>query len=137
MASMMDSMDGMDPDKDIKRVRAMIQSMTLDERQNPDRIDRSRRNRIAQGSGTDPADVHDLLKQFKGMSGFMQQMSGKSKVDQIRAIQGMQQDMLNPGGMQRKKERSKRGPTDRNEIRDKKKQQRKQAKEQRKKNKRR
>jgi len=137
MASMMDSMDEMDPDKDIKRVKAMIQSMTLDERQNPDRIDRSRRNRIAQGSGTDPAEVHDLLKQFKGMSGMMQQMGGLSKGEQFRAIQGMQQDMLNPNGMQRKKERSKRGPTDRNEIRDKKKQQRKQAKDQRKKNKRR
>jgi len=137
LSSVMDSMDGMDPDKDIKRVRAMIQSMTQDERQNPDRIDRSRRNRIAQGSGTDPADVHDLLKQFKGMSGMMQQMSGLSKGDQFRAIQSMQQDMMNPNGMQRKKERSKRGPTDRNEVRDKKKQQRKQAKEQRKKNKRR
>jgi signal recognition particle subunit SRP54 len=137
MASMMESMDGMDPDTDIKRVRAMIQSMTRDERQNPDRIDRSRRNRIAQGSGTDPADVHDLLKQFKGMSGMMQQMSGLSKGEQFRTIQNMQQDMMNPNGLQRKKERSKRGPTDRNVIRDKKKQQRKQAKDQRKKNKRR
>ncbi|MFO1091757.1 MAG: signal recognition particle protein [Planctomycetaceae bacterium] len=139
MGQVMEAMEDSDtdPEKDMRRIRAMIQSMTLDERRNPDRIDRSRRNRIAQGSGTDAAEVHDMLKQFKGMSGFMQQMSGMSKVDQIRALRGMNQDLLNPAGMQRKKERSKRGPTDRDTIRDKKKQQRKQAKEQRKKNKRR
>lgn len=138
MASMMESMDDLDPDRDVTRVRAMIQSMTLDERQNPDKIDRSRRNRIAQGSGTDPAEVHDLLKQFKGMAGMMQQVAGLSKVEQLRAIQGMQKTMLNPAAsLQKKKERSKRGPTDRNELRDRKKQQRKQAKEQRKRNKKR
>ena len=138
MAGMLDEMDDLDPDKDVKRIEAMIQSMTLDERQNPDKIDRSRRNRIAGGSGTDPADVHDLLKQFKGMSGVMQNLAGMSKVDQFRAIQGMQQDMMNPSaGFQRKKERSKRGPIHRSDVRDKKKQQRKQAKEQRKKNKKR
>jgi signal recognition particle subunit SRP54 len=139
IAGALDSMEGMDPDKDVKRVKAMIQSMTLDERQNPDKIDRSRRNRIAQGSGTDAADVHDLLKQFKGMSGMMQQMAGLSKLDQLKAIQGMQKDMLNPnaGAFQKHKERSKRGPTDRSDIRDKKKQQRKQAKQQKKRNKRR
>lgn len=137
LAEAMQEFEGTDPDKDMRRMKAMIQSMTRDERENPERIDRSRRNRIAQGSGTDPADVHNLQKQFKEMRGFMQQMSGMSKIDQIRAIRSMQQDMLNPAGMQKKKERSKRGPTDRHEIRDKKKQQRKQAKEQRKKNKRR
>jgi signal recognition particle subunit SRP54 len=138
MASAMDAMGEMDPDQDVQRVRAMIQSMTLDERQNPDRIDRSRRNRIAGGSGTDPADVHDLLKQFKGMSGLMQNLAGMSKLDQFRAIQGMGKDMMNPGaGFQKKKERSKRGPTDRSEMRDRKKQQRKQAKDQRKRNKKR
>jgi signal recognition particle subunit SRP54 len=138
VAAAMDSMGDMDPDKDVKRVQAMIQSMTLDERQNPDKIDRSRRNRIAQGSGTDPADVHDLLKQFKGMSGVMQQMAGLSTIDRLRALKGMERDMLNPGAQfQRKKERSTRGPVDRSAVRDKKKQQRKQAKQQRKRNKRR
>ena len=139
IAGAMDAMEGMDPDKDVKRVKAMIQSMTLDERQNPDKIDRSRRQRIAQGSGTEAADVHDLLKQFKGMSGMMQQMAGLSKVDQLKAIQGMQKEMMNPNaaGLARRKERSKRGPTDRTELRDKKKQQRKQAKQQKKRNKKR
>jgi hypothetical protein len=66
-------------------------------------------------------------------------MAGLSKLDQLKAIQGMQKDMMNPGAgaFQKHKERSKRGPTDRADIRDKKKQQRKQAKQQKKRNKRR
>lgn len=135
MAAAMDGIDDMDPETGMTHARAMIQSMTLEERRNPDRIDRSRRNRIAQGSGTDPTEVHDLLKQFRDMAGLMQGMAGKSKAEQFRAIQGMQKDMMNPNGMQKKKERSKRGPTDRNQLRDKKKKQKKQAKQQRKRNK--
>jgi len=137
ISQMLNEFDGMDPDKDVRRVEAMIQSMTLDERRNPDKIDRSRRNRIARGSGTDPAEVHDLLKQFKAMSGMMQQMAGLGVGDQMRKVREMQAEMLNPGASLRtEKQRSKRGPTDKNELRDKKKQQRKQAKEQRKKNRR-
>ncbi|REJ94015.1 MAG: signal recognition particle protein [Planctomycetota bacterium] len=138
MAQAMEAMDGADPDRDLGRVEAMIRSMTLDERQNPDRIDRSRRNRIARGSGTDPAEVHDLLKQFDGMAGMMQQMAGLSKKDQLRQVQAMQKEMVNPGAsIHRKKERSKRGPTDKNVIKDRRKQERKRAKDARKKNRRR
>jgi len=136
-ASAMEAMGEMDPEKDVHRVRAMIQSMTLDERRNPDRIDRSRRNRIAQGSGTDPADVHDLLKQFKGMAGMMQKMAGMSMGERMREVQKLQHEMSNPSaGFQKQKERSKRGPSDKSAQRDKKKQQRKQANKQRKRNKR-
>jgi signal recognition particle subunit SRP54 len=138
MASALDALDGMDPDKDVGRVQAMIQSMTLDERRNPDKIDRSRRNRIARGSGTDPAEVHDLLKQFNGMSGMMQQMAGLGMGDRMKKVRELQSDMLNPGAeLRREKNRSKRGPADKSALRDKKKQQRKQAKDARKKNKKR
>jgi hypothetical protein len=72
------------------------------------------------------------------MSGLIQNLAGMSKLDQFRAIQGLGKDMTNPAaGFQKKKERSKRGPTDRSELRDRKKQQRKQAKDQRKRNKKR
>ncbi len=138
MSQVLESMNGMDPDKDLGRVRAMIQSMTLDERRNPEKIDRSRRNRIALGSGTDPAEVHNLLKQFKEMSGMMQQMAGLGSGDRMRMVRDMQSEMLNPaGGIGREKQRSKRGPVDKDVLRDKKKQQRKQTKEARKKNKKR
>ncbi|MGD9855319.1 MAG: signal recognition particle protein, partial [Planctomycetaceae bacterium] len=135
----MDEMgDEMDPDKDVRRVEAMIQSMTLDERQNPERIDRSRRNRIAQGSGTDPAEINDLLKQFKGMSGMMQKMAGMSMTDRMREIHKIGAESMDPTKqVRREKQRSKRGPADKNTLRDKRKQERQRAKQARKKNKRR
>jgi signal recognition particle subunit SRP54 len=61
-------------DKEIGRVEAIIRSMTTAERVNPDCIDTSRRNRIANGSGTQPGEVAQLLSQFKEMRKMMQQM---------------------------------------------------------------
>lgn len=138
ISQVLDSVEGADPDKDVRRLEAMIQSMTVEERRNPDRIDRSRRTRIAQGSGTQPNDVGDLIKQFKMMSGMMQQMAGMGNKERMSKVQDLQDDIMRPNpGLNAGKERSKRGPENRDEARDKKKQQRKQAKEQRKKNKRR
>src|SRR5690606_22286182 len=57
---------------------AIIQSMTLEERRNPDILTGSRRRRIARGSGTTPADVNRLLNQFKEARKLMHAMaSGK------------------------------------------------------------
>ncbi|PGH38935.1 MAG: signal recognition particle protein [Candidatus Nephrothrix sp. EaCA] len=50
-----------------KPIEAIIHSMTPYERENPDIINMSRKTRIAKGSGTSPADVNQLLKQFEGM----------------------------------------------------------------------
>lgn len=66
----------------MKRIEAMIKSMTKAERQNPDIIDSSRKNRIAKGSGMQSADVSRLIKQFKDTKKMMKkfnQMSSKSK----------------------------------------------------------
>ena len=71
LGGMLDSNPDVDPEAEINRIEAMINSMTPDERRNPDKIDRGRRNRIASGSGTEPSDVHQLIKQFQGMSGMM------------------------------------------------------------------
>jgi signal recognition particle subunit SRP54 len=57
------------------RVEAMITSMTKAERQNPDIIDGSRRRRIAQGSGTTPADINRLLKQYHEAKKVIQMIS--------------------------------------------------------------
>jgi signal recognition particle subunit SRP54 len=62
-------------DKQLSRVEAIISSMTVFERQNPERIDGSRRRRIAQGSGTTPADVNQLLNQFRQMQKMMKQIA--------------------------------------------------------------
>jgi len=51
-------------EKDFRRSEAIIQSMTLNERQNPEILNGSRRLRIAKGSGTSVVDVNSLIKQF-------------------------------------------------------------------------
>ena len=51
-------------EKQLKKVEAIILSMTPEERQNPNIIDGSRRRRIAQGSGVKPQDINQLLNQF-------------------------------------------------------------------------
>jgi signal recognition particle subunit SRP54 len=63
-------------DKDVNRIRAIIQSMTPDERRNPNIISGSRRERIAKGSGTNPHEVNQLLKQFAQTKKLLKQFSG-------------------------------------------------------------
>ena len=59
----------------ITKNEAIILSMTKKERENPKIIGGSRKKRIANGSGTDPATINKLLKQFKMMSEMMKKMS--------------------------------------------------------------
>ena len=61
---------------DLTRVEAIIQSMTLEERRDPEILTASRRRRIARGSGTTLQDVNRLVKQFGEMRRLMRQMSG-------------------------------------------------------------
>jgi signal recognition particle subunit SRP54 len=58
-------------EEDLKHVEAIIQSMTAEERRNPDIIKQSRKERIARGSGTDIDDVNELLRQFREMQHMM------------------------------------------------------------------
>lgn len=62
----------------MKKIEAIIQSMTPDERQNPAIIGGSRRKRIARGSGTAPLpnDVNQLLNQFQQMQKLMKMSAG-------------------------------------------------------------
>jgi signal recognition particle subunit SRP54 len=62
-------------EKELKRVDAIINSMTLQERRSPAILNGSRRRRIAQGSGTSVADVNRLMKQFLEMKKMMQRVS--------------------------------------------------------------
>ena len=59
----------------LKHVEAIILSMTLQERHNPDIINGSRRKRIARGSGSTAQDVNQLLDQFNEMRTMVRQMS--------------------------------------------------------------
>lgn len=125
-----------DADKDMGRIEAIIGSMTPWERTHGDRIDRSRRHRIARGSGTDPADVGKLIKDFQNMAGVMQKMAGMGMMDRMRAMKGMADGgLFNPGAqLMPQKERSKRGPADPKVADEKRKKARKEAKKQRKRN---
>ena len=62
-------------DDQIKRVEAIIRSMTLEERRRPDILNGSRRRRIARGSGTTPQDINRLMNQFKQTHKLMRQFS--------------------------------------------------------------
>ena len=59
----------------IKRVEAIIYSMTPEERRRPDIINGSRRRRIAKGSGTTPQDINQLLNQFRQTQKLVRQFS--------------------------------------------------------------
>lgn len=63
-------------EKELRRIEAIIQSMTPDERRSPQLIDGSRRRRIAAGSGTSVQDVNRLLNQFQQMRKMMKKLSG-------------------------------------------------------------
>ena len=128
--------DDMNPEDDMRRIEGIINSMTLDERGNPDRIDRSRRNRIANGSGVDPADVNKLLKDFQSMSKLMQDMAGMGLRDRMKAVKQMaDQGMMDPNAdLRERKVRSKRGAMDQGLARKKEKHKRKDARRAKKRN---
>lgn len=66
-------------EKQIDKVEAIIKSMTKDEKLKPEIINSSRRQRIADGSGTSVVDVNKLLKQFKDTKKLMKQMGNFDK----------------------------------------------------------
>ena len=63
-------------EKQMEKIQAIIRSMTMKERTNPDIINASRKNRIAKGAGVDVVEVNRLLKQFDQSRKLMKQMAG-------------------------------------------------------------
>ena len=84
----------MDIDDDaFKDIEAIIYSMTPEERNNPKLLNGSRRQRIAQGSGTSVQEVNRLIKQFKETSKMMRNMNkggGKNLMDAMQNMGGVQ-----------------------------------------------
>lgn len=72
-------------EKEMKKVEAIIQSMTKEERKKPDILKANRKIRIAKGSGTDVSDVNKLLKQFDQMKSMMKMFSS-GKMPNMGAI---------------------------------------------------
>jgi signal recognition particle subunit SRP54 len=92
--------EGEDPEVGMRRIRGMIDSMTREERRNPDLIDMSRRRRIATGSGTEPHEIKQFLNTFDTVRGMMRQFATMSMWDRIKMISGMgKSGMFQPGAM--------------------------------------
>jgi signal recognition particle subunit SRP54 len=75
--------------REVPRITAIIGSMTKKERRNPDLLNGSRRARIARGSGTTPADVNKLLKQYQQMEKMMSKLSQGGMKGLLRGMKGM------------------------------------------------
>ena len=107
VASIVDKMPGMGAlppgamnkvdDSQFRRMEAIINSMTMRERVNPDVLNGSRKRRITRGSGTQVQDMNRLLKQHKQMQKVMKKMKG-GMANMMRGLGGMQgQGGLPPG----------------------------------------
>ena len=73
-------------DRDLRRVEAIIQSMTPEERRNPKIIGGSRKRRIASGSGARPQDVNRLLKQFADAQKMMKMLAGGKGTPSLQGL---------------------------------------------------
>ena len=86
---------GMVDDKTFTRMEAIINSMTMKERRNPELLNGSRKRRITQGSGSSIQDLNRLIKQHKQMQRMMKKMKGKGMANMMRGLGG---GMKPPGG---------------------------------------
>lgn len=99
MGGLMDKLPGMgnmaqmvqqqDVTSQFGRMEVIINSMTPQERSNPDILNGSRKRRITQGSGTTIQDLNRLLKQHKQMAKMMKKMKGKGMKKMMRGMEGM------------------------------------------------
>jgi signal recognition particle subunit SRP54 len=81
--------EGPEAEAELRRIEAIISSMTKAERAEPALINGSRRKRIAAGSGTKVSEVNQLLKQFAEMQKMMKQMGGLAKSGRLPKIPGL------------------------------------------------
>jgi signal recognition particle subunit SRP54 len=81
--------EGEDPEQALKRIQGIIDSMTKQERRNPDVIDIGRRRRIAAGSGTEPHEIKQFLTQFEVVRDLMRKMATMSIWERIKMVTGM------------------------------------------------
>jgi signal recognition particle subunit SRP54 len=80
--------DAAQGEKQFKRIEAMINSMTLQERRHPSIIKGSRKRRIAMGSGTSVQELNRLIKQFEEMQKMMKSMKKGGMKNMMRSMAG-------------------------------------------------
>jgi signal recognition particle subunit SRP54 len=92
--------EGEDPEVALKRIQGMIDSMTKEERRNPDIIDIGRRRRIASGSGAEAHEIKQFVAQFDQVRTIMRQMASMSMWQRLKMVMGMgKSGMFQPGAM--------------------------------------
>ncbi|MEE8603085.1 signal recognition particle protein [Euzebya tangerina] len=92
---------------DLKRIEAIIQSMTLEERRNPDILNGKRKKRIARGCGRSAQEINELLRSYKEMRKMMKNLGpmmgamggGGGTISQARALRKMQKELGGGGDM--------------------------------------
>lgn len=93
-------LNGAVPEKEMARTEAIINSMTMAERRNPDILNGSRRARIAKGSGTTVQQVNQLVRQFEQMRKMMKgMMGGKGPGGRLPHLPGSRGGMPGMGGI--------------------------------------
>jgi signal recognition particle subunit SRP54 len=91
--------EGEDPELALKRIQGMIDSMTKEERRNPDVIDIGRRRRIATGSGVEPHEIKQFLNHFDQVRTLMRQMAKMNMWERVKMMSGLSKmGAFAPGG---------------------------------------
>jgi signal recognition particle subunit SRP54 len=100
MGGMADKLKNMDLENsgEIKRIKSLISSMTLKEREKPDLINLSRKRRMAKGCGLSEVQINKILKQFKNAAKMAKKMAGKGG---MKDMQKMMAQMGNQGQIPR------------------------------------
>ena len=73
---------------ELKNIKAMVSSMTPKERENPDLLNNSRKQRIAKGCGLSQVEINRMLKQFKNAGKMAKKFSGKNGMKQLQSMLG-------------------------------------------------
>jgi signal recognition particle subunit SRP54 len=76
-------------ERDVRRMEAIILSMTPTERRKPELLKASRKRRVAAGAGVQVQDVNRLLNQFEQMQGMMKKMKGGGLMKMMKRMGGM------------------------------------------------
>lgn len=93
IANLADKIKGQDTNKELRKMIAIINSMTVKERRSPTLLNASRKRRIASGSGTQVQDINRLLKQHEQLGKVMKSFSKKGMGGQMAMLK-----QLMPGG---------------------------------------
>jgi len=90
MASALKDFD-LENSSQLKQIKALVSSMTVKEREDPELLNNSRKARLAKGCGLDIIEVNRILKQFKNASQMAKRFSGKSGMKDLQSMMGQMQ----------------------------------------------